>query len=358
MAAPRHRFPWQRTLRAAVCLAAALAMTLATGTDAPALLVVGALTCVNGDDTGPLRRRALRLASVLAGGTAGALLGSIASASGWGQVAAMATTGLVAGALWRHGGTAQLAGLTLMILTCIGFGLGGGIPATQAVGLYLLGSLPMLGILAGTALATVRHRRRPRAVLPPDTETDRTAPSGLREASADPAPVPAPDDRSGVHRRQVLRLASCMGLAAAVAVVLHPRHSSWLPLTACLVFRIDAVPLHRRALHRAAGTTAGVLLALGLTALAPHGWTLVVLALAVGALVPVLTDWSYAGHTAMATVIVLVLANPAAVGDTREITARLLDTVLACLIALAFGHLVWPAHLPHPFRARRRAQQL
>ncbi|PNE40864.1 MULTISPECIES: FUSC family protein [Streptomyces] len=134
---------------------------------------------------------------------------------------------------------------------------------------------------------------------------------------------------------------------------------SRLPLTACLVFRLGAMPLRHRALHRATGTIAGILPAPGLAALAPHGWTLIALAMTVGALVPALTDWSYTGHTAMAmamaTVIVLILANPTAIGDTREITARLVDTLLACLIALLLGHLVWPPHLPHPFLARRRA---
>ncbi|QRX90575.1 FUSC family protein [Streptomyces noursei] len=115
-----------------------------------------------------------------------------------------------------------------------------------------------------------------------------------------------------------------------MAAALHPRHASWLsPHTACLVFRPDAMPLHHRALHRAAGTIAGILLALGLAALAPHGWTLIALAMTIGALVPALTDWSYTGHTAMATIIVLVLANPTAIGDPRESAARLVGTLLA-----------------------------
>lgn len=359
MRALRHSISSDRTLRAAFALACASAVAVATGVHGAPALVVGGLCSINADGTDSPRERALRLAAVMGSGAAGILLGCSAHSSGPGQIAAMAGTGLAAGALWPRGQAAQLAGLKLMILTCIGFGLGGQVPAGRAVGLYLLGCSPMLLLIAARWAADRFGPRRAVGVAP-TVRAARPVPVGqsgrpyghpygtgrVRTAAALLRPS-APD------ARHALRLATCVGLAAAVAVALHPRHASWLPMTTCLVFRLDTMPLHRRALHRAAGTAAGVLIAATLAALAPHGGSLIVVAVVVGALVPALTDWSYAGHTSLATVIVLVLADPAAVAGPAETAARVGDTLLACLVALAFGRLVWPRHRAHPFRLRR-----
>lgn len=347
--------PSDRTLRSALALACALALAVATGVHGASALVVGGLCSINADGPFPPKARCGRLAAVMAGGACGVVLGCLVHSSGPGQIAVMAGAGLAAGVLWPAGESAQLAGLKLMILTCIGFGIGGQIPAWQAAGLYLAGCLPMLALALGAAGAA-------RLAIPgigpagsagaPERRSDASEAAGgvrsVRSAAARLLP-------RGSDARNALRLATCVGIAAALAVVLHPRHSSWLPLTACLVFRLDGMPLHRRAMHRAAGTFAGVLAAGILAALAPHGVALVMVAVVVGALVPRLTDWSYAGHTSLATVIVLVLANPAAVAGVAETTARVVDTLLACLVALAFGHLMWPRNRPHPFRLRRTA---
>jgi hypothetical protein len=76
----------------------------------------------------------------------------------------------------------------------------------------------------------------------------------------------------------------------------------------------------------------------------PVEWAMVLLALMLGAALPVATDTAYAWHAAPAGVIVLALARPAAAAGAPEITARLTDTFIGCAIALAFGRL-WP-HRP------------
>ncbi|WP_371655872.1 MULTISPECIES: FUSC family protein [unclassified Streptomyces] len=338
-----------------VTLSGALAAALLGNAHQAPVLVIAGLCSINADVTGPPRVRAARLAAVMAGGTVGLLLGCPVHASGPGQIAAMAGAGLAAGVLWPRSGTAQLGGLKLMILTCVGFGAGAQLAAPLAVGLYLLGCLPMVlvttlmwcgeSLSRGPRGGLSRRTSRTRTICPPICPPRPARPRARWQLRA----------LSTLHARDALRLATCVGLAATVAVVLHPAHASWLPMTVCLVFRLDPMPLHHRALHRAAGTVVGVLLAVALSRLAPHGWVLLGVAVAVGALVPGITDWSYAGHTSLATVIVLVLTNPAAVADSADIAARLIDTLLACLIALAFGRLIWPRHQPHPFRARRRA---
>lgn len=233
-----------RTLRAAFALACASAVAVATGVNGASALVVGGLCSINADGTGPARTRAGRLAAVMAAGAAGTVLGCLVHSSGPGQIAAMAASGLAAGVLWPKGQAAQLAGLKLMILTCIGFGLGARVPVGQAAGLYLLGCAPMLALVAagvvadrfgprGVARAGAgrpygrRHDgRRPRAAAAPfgPRRWKAAAPFGPRLRK--PAASRGPRVRVAVVelRPRLRRAAASPGPRVRVAVVeLRPR---------------------------------------------------------------------------------------------------------------------------------------
>ncbi|MFJ8435524.1 FUSC family protein [Kitasatospora sp. NPDC094019] len=314
-APPGRRIPWDRTVRSAVAITTALlgAHALAGAAGVPVALA-GAVCSVNGDHSGPVRERAVRFAAILAGGSAGLLLGRTAPTPGWGQVLCMTLAALAAAVVGFARPADQLFGLKLMVLTAIGTGMGTGLTAGRTVALYGLGCAPM-GLLL--VLALTRRRGRPGGGA---------APGVPRVGGCGPA-----------RRDAVLRLPLCVGAAAVLAESLRPEHAFWLPLTAALAFRPADASVLRRVGGRVAGTVLGVLAA----AAAAHtlsGWTAVLLAVLVGAVFPGATDRSYVLHTALASVVVLVLAVPGPPSDGTVITARLVDTLLACGIAVAVGH--------------------
>lgn len=139
-------------------------------------------------------------------------------------------------------------------------------------------------------------------------------------------------------REYGLRVALCVSVTAAVALLLHEDHWYWLPATAAFLVKPDMGPLFSRVVNRFAGTVAGVLAFVALIAvLGGLGPPLVVAAVVVaGALVPLSTR-HFAFQTAVITVLVLSFVHTA--GDTEAAASRLLETFLACVIVLLVGHL-------------------
>ncbi|MGW1076738.1 FUSC family protein [Streptomyces sp. NPDC002537] len=334
--------PWDRTARSAIVMTAGVvgAVTLA-GPACSSLVIIGALCSVNADFSGELGGRVRRLAGAIAGGAAGIVIGKAAPTAGWHQVAMLALAGLVAGLLGGWGPGRALAGLKLMVLTAIGTGVGAEVPTGRAIAFYLLGTAPMVAMLLGAWLTGEPGRA---ALGPPPAEVPTR-----------PRPLTCPRRWGGG-----LRMAFCLGLAAAIAVLLHPQHASWLLMTTALVFRIDDESVFDRVAHRTAGTIAGVLTA-ALLVQFPHGWITLVIAGAVGAVLPGFTDRAYALHVALVSVVVLILAQPTTPAAPDAFVARLVDTLIACGLALAVGYLVWPDRsrsltttLPTPDASRRR----
>lgn len=139
-------------------------------------------------------------------------------------------------------------------------------------------------------------------------------------------------------REYGLRVALCVSVTAAVALLLHEDHWYWLPATAAFLVKPDMGPLFSRVVNRFAGTVAGVLVFVALmAAVGGLGPPLVVAAVVVaGALVPLSTR-HFAFQTAVITVLVLSFVHTA--GDTEAAASRLLETFLACVIVLLVGHL-------------------
>ncbi|MBH1937955.1 FUSC family protein [Streptomyces sp. AV19] len=310
--------PWDRTVRSGLVLAAALVgAVVCAGPASSTIVVIGAVCSINADCSGSFVLRCERLAAVVLAGCVGTAVGCLAGTACWAQILAMAVTGLAAGFFtgWGPGGT--LAGLKLMVLTAMGFSLGGSVPVGHAVLFYSLGCVPMALLLAGAGPG------RPGAT--------KAAPRVSLSAHL----------RCAHRWRNGIRLSICMALAALAAALLHPDHSAWLPLTAALVFRLEDDSVVPRTMHRAVGTVIGVLAAAVLVQL-PAGWALLLLALLVGAVLPGATDKAYALHTALVSVIVLVLAHPTTRTAPATIAERLVDTLIACAIVLVFCCLVWP----------------
>ncbi|MFG2823785.1 FUSC family protein [Kitasatospora sp. NPDC048365] len=138
-------------------------------------------------------------------------------------------------------------------------------------------------------------------------------------------------------REYGVRVAVCVGVSAAVAVLLRADHWYWLPVTAAFLVKPDYGPLFSRVVNRFAGTAAGVLLFAGVGAAAGGGaWPAVAVAGVAGLLLPVALR-HFGAQTAAVTLAVLAFAGVA--GDAQAALSRLVDTALACAIVLLVGHL-------------------
>ncbi|MFJ6433913.1 FUSC family protein [Streptomyces sp. NPDC091416] len=203
------------------------------------------------------------------------------------------------------------------------------------------------GTLPGPPPDTVERLAFDRAVLEAAVVFDRTTAGA--DAPQDPGPGSsrATGPRSGLRpglftsagREYGLRVALCVSVTAAVALLLHEDHWYWLPATAAFLVKPDMGPLFSRVVNRFAGTVAGVLAFVALMA-APGGLgapvTVVAAVVVAGALVPLSTR-HFAFQTAVITVLVLSFVHTA--GDTEAAASRLLETFLACVIVLLVGHL-------------------
>ncbi len=147
------------------------------------------------------------------------------------------------------------------------------------------------------------------------------------------------------------RIGACVGIATAVAILLHPpQHAFWIPLTVAVVLRPEYGAVLVRSLHRLAGTIVGVVVVAVLLAVTSSTtWLAVAAAAALGLAAlsaPRLYGLAVVGITGSALLSI-------AVGDPGSVEpwARLLDTVIGCVIALVVGVLLWPRRgLPNQAR--------
>ncbi|KQV15925.1 FUSC family protein [Kitasatospora sp. Root107] len=160
-------------------------------------------------------------------------------------------------------------------------------------------------------------------------------------AFADPADSSAVPVRSRPGARPLgpagrengLRVAVCVAVSTAAALLLSADYWYWLPVTAAFLVKPDVGPLFSRVVNRFAGTALGVLLFAAL----PTGGAEVAAATLAGALIPLAGRHFAAQTTAVITVTVLAFVSLG--GDTRASGTRLADTALACAIVLVVGHL-------------------
>jgi uncharacterized membrane protein YccC len=164
-----------------------------------------------------------------------------------------------------------------------------------------------------------------------------------RDRSDAPLPrpaVPGPAARPA-HLRYAALLALCVLISQGCAAALHGPRDYWLPMTVAFVYKPDFGPVFRRALHRCAGTVAGVAV-IGALTLAT-GDTLVSIAAVAGfgALMAAGVRHHYAVATTGLTAAVFVMLD--LLGDHRELYGpRIVDTALAAGIVLFVHFAVWP----------------
>jgi uncharacterized membrane protein YccC len=219
----------------------------------------------------------------------------------------------------------------------------------------------------GTLADAVRADRPPDRLDLPDTGSPAvlTLVAGLRAVAADLAGegLEQRPDRPGRRRRtwrerlafwfdevlagpaawlHALRLGVCMAVAEAVSLVAPLERSYWLVLTVAIVLKPDFGSVFARAVQRGGGTLVGAVIGAGVVALDPSGWVLVVLAAVIAFLLPITQVRQFGMFSTTLTPLVIILLEIGHAGGWDLLVARAVDTVVACVIVLVFGYLLWP----------------
>ncbi|MEW2156844.1 FUSC family protein [Streptomyces sp. NPDC007189] len=142
--------------------------------------------------------------------------------------------------------------------------------------------------------------------------------------------------------RYGVRLALCIALAQALVSLVPVPRSYWVALTITFVLKPDFGSVFSRALLRALGTVAGLVIAAVVLAEVPLGWWDVPVMLVLAPLIPALTPRGYGYQTAAITPVILLLSDLLNRQGTALLLPRLTDSLLGCAIALTAGYLLWP----------------
>ncbi|MBK3570076.1 FUSC family protein [Streptomyces sp. MBT62] len=142
--------------------------------------------------------------------------------------------------------------------------------------------------------------------------------------------------------RYGLRLALCIGLAQILVSTVPVPRSYWIALTITFVLKPDFGSVFSRALLRALGTVAGLVIAAAVLSVVPRGWWDVLVLLALAPLIPALTPRGYGYQTMAITPVILLLSDILNHQGTALLLPRLVDSLIGCGIALIAGYLLWP----------------
>ncbi|WP_128433939.1 FUSC family protein [Streptomyces cyaneus] len=239
-------------------------------------------------------------------------------------------------------------------------------PAAHLSGTPLPPDIPAAVRHLASAVETGRPGPTGLKLPTPTTETARAVDHALRHAAevvtspdVDPRGV---DDRLGrpaalgiraaralrdvtlsaASWRYGLRLALCIGIAQALVSLIPVPRSYWVALTITFVLKPDFGSVFSRALLRALGTVAGLVIAAAVLAEVPRGWWDVPVLFLLAPLIPALTPRGYGYQTAAITPVILLLSDVLNREGTALLLPRLVDSLMGCAIALVAGYLLWP----------------
>ncbi|MEF3402382.1 FUSC family protein [Agromyces sp. CCNWLW203] len=151
----------------------------------------------------------------------------------------------------------------------------------------------------------------------------------------------------------IFRLVLCMALAQAVCLVLHLDRPYLVMLTVAQVMKPDFGSVFARAVQRGSGTVVGVVIGSLVVVVVPSGgWQVLVIAVLAGA-IPIMMPRNYGLYSIVTTPLAVILVEVHAGASAQIVGARLLDTLVGCVIVLVFGYLLWPStwHAPRHLAA-------
>ena len=174
-----------------------------------------------------------------------------------------------------------------------------------------------------------------------------------------PAATPARQALMGRSARTAaLRLALCMAAAELLAHSVSHDRPYWIPLTVAVVMKPDFGSVFARALQRAIGTSAGVVVGGVVLALVTGKAELLPFLAVFAFLMPVTLVRNYGMFVTALTPIVLVQIDALTHQAQPLIVGRLLDTLMGCGVVLILGYLPWPdtwrTRLPERYAAASR----
>ncbi|WP_410668230.1 FUSC family protein [Amycolatopsis sp. cmx-4-68] len=139
-----------------------------------------------------------------------------------------------------------------------------------------------------------------------------------------------------------LRLTLCVAIAEVVGLLVPLERSYWITLTVGIVLKPDFGSVFGRAVLRGIGTVVGVGIGAVVLVAGGHGWLLVALIAIFAGGVAVGKVRNYGILSAFVTPLIILQMDLANSGSWDVVLARLVDTVLGCVIVLVFGYLLWP----------------
>ncbi|MDN3297716.1 FUSC family protein [Streptomyces ficellus] len=142
--------------------------------------------------------------------------------------------------------------------------------------------------------------------------------------------------------RYGLRLALCIGLAQSLVSLIAVPRSYWVALTVTFVLKPDFGSVFSRAVLRALGTAAGLVVAAAVLAEVPRGWWDVPVMMVLAALIPAFSAKGYVFQTAAITPVILLLSDWLNRQGFGLVLPRLYDSLIGCAIVLVAGYLLWP----------------
>ncbi|HLL34822.1 MAG TPA: FUSC family protein, partial [Streptomyces sp.] len=146
---------------------------------------------------------------------------------------------------------------------------------------------------------------------------------------------------SAASWRYGLRLALCVGIAQVLVSIVPVPRSYWVALTITFVLKPDFGSVFSRALLRALGTVAGLVVAAAVLSQVPRGWWDVPVLFLLAPLIPALTPRGYGHQTAAITPVILLLSDVLNRQGTALLLPRLVDSLIGCAIAIVAGYLLW-----------------
>lgn len=160
----------------------------------------------------------------------------------------------------------------------------------------------------------------------------------LRKRPRGPAPPPPPATFDHVVFDSVI-IGGFVGLSLTIAHLLQLERPYWVPISCVAVIQGASLrAVWHRQTHRIVGTCVGLALSWGVLALPLDQWSLSLIMMALVFLIESAIVRNYASGAVFLTPMAILLAeavNLGAVPPGLLISARLIDTVLGCAVALA-----------------------
>jgi hypothetical protein len=201
-----------------------------------------------------------------------------------------------------------------------------------------IGVLGLVGLASGLVLVAVRAATEQAIGTAPQATPDKDRPSLVQ-------PMVVSVRTFDATTKDAVRRAIALGLSMYAFQVLGSHNAFWVMLTVFVILQPNGRSTIGKALLRVAGTFVGVVGVVAFSLLLPTSAAIPLAAVSLAASLALSTrsTWLSAAFGAAAAAVLVGLPS----NDIRGYAgARLLDTIIGSLIALAFGYLLWPRTKP------------